>query len=232
MMSTQHVAKPATAPQYVVLTTWDDVKALQVETTALLQEHRVALARNKYKALYGALDASKPDSWYVSQMEEPGAETVKKYMGSGRKQVLAAIAAGISPWQVIERDAGSKNSWNTRRAALQFYLVERIRELKRRIDKVDSGTVTPSGMNEVKKELPFLANALQTIPTVAPSKFLAGSGFKPVGMSKARSLRKAPAGWELKVASRLSKQYWAVSADPILTHPADSILTRGWMPTA
>jgi hypothetical protein len=44
-----------------------------------------------------------------------------------------------------------------------------------------------------------------------------------------------PAGVAAPAPMSVFERYltvWVVRADPILTHPADPILTRGWTPTA
>jgi len=90
---------------------------------------------------------------------------------------------------------------------VQFYVVTRIRELKRVIDKLGRGPVSPDEMRAVMQELPLLAEALESWPQGVPAKFLPGSGFKPVRMSKSKSLVKAPPDWEEQVAKRLSSNY-------------------------
>ncbi len=186
---------------------WEELKALNIRTTEMLHRHQAEFARRQYRARHGSLDESKPDKWYVDQLHTPAPATQQKYRTSGRKQVELAMAAGLSPWNIIECNAGSKRSWNTRRAAVQFYVVTRIRELKRAIDKLGRGPVSLDEMRAVMEELPFLAKTLETLPQGVPAKFLPGSGFKPVRMSKSKSLAKAPPNWEEQVAKKLSSTY-------------------------
>lgn len=191
---------------------WEAFRALNLHTTELLQRHLSDFARRQYKARHGSIDDSKPTKWYLDQLHVPAPATQKKYLTSGRRQIELAMAAGTSPWQVIESNAGSKNSWNTRRAAVQFYVVARMSELKRVIDRfarLDSRhAVSPAEMRVVAKELPFLAKALESLPQTAPLKFQPGSDFKPVRMSKSRSLHKAPPDWDEQVTKKLSSSYY------------------------
>ena len=64
----------------------------------------------------------------------------------------------------------------------------------------------------IRPQLPWLATLLMFAGSFGPSlaAIVVVASTRPVGGVRA----------------------WFVGADPILTHPADSILTRGWMPTA
>jgi len=106
---------------------WEALMALNLRTSELLQQHLSGFARRQYKARHGSVDESKPNKWYLDQLHTPAPATQKKYRCSGRRQVKLAMAAGKSPWQVIESEDCSKNSWNTRRAAVRFYVVERMK---------------------------------------------------------------------------------------------------------
>ena len=93
-MNAKRVVGCVNAPLYLVPMTWDETKALQVNTTELLRAYQVNLARNKYEAVHGHIDPSKPDKWYIDLAIPPGDETKKKYIGRGAKLVRDARDSG------------------------------------------------------------------------------------------------------------------------------------------
>lgn len=209
MVNAQRVVGHVSAPLYSVPTTWDETKALQVNTTELLRAYQVSLARNKYEAAHGHIDPSKPDKWYLDQAIPPGDETKKKYMGRGGKLFRDARALGEDVWTLLELRSNSARSWKTGKIALQFFLAKRMREVKAAIDKFIGNAYAGPEYDRAVEELVALANAFAGVPAGKPAKFLPGSGFKQIRKSKSLSAQHACDDWRERIAEALPKQYRA-----------------------
>lgn len=209
MANTQQASESVAALLYVAPETWDEVKALQVETTKLLREHQVSVARNKYAALHGHIDPAQPDQWFIDQASPPGAETQKKYKGRGKKLFNDANMLGNDVWELLEQRSNSAASWTTGKAALQYFLAQRMRVVKRGIDNLMRMAAPGSSYVKPLQTLVALANALAAVPTGRPSKFAAHSGFKQIRRSKSLSVRHADADWRERIAQALQTKYRA-----------------------
>lgn len=190
---------------------WEQVKALQVATTKLWQEHTARIARSKYVALHGEADEDRPSKWFIDQAQGPNPTTTANYLRRGAHAFSFASATGADVWDKLAERVGSLAAWYTGRAALQFFLLKTMRGAKGVIDRIHESDSDQKEVVAALSLLPRLANALLSFPKGRPAKFEKGSGFKPVRRSKSRSLRKVPGDWRERVAAAMPDKhrlYW------------------------
>lgn len=197
----------------------EELVQLQRDTTALLHEHRVQVAMNKLcprrmtEAQRTQIRAQYPtEKELIAAAGEPAAATATVYRKRAKTVFGDAQEERRSVWELVNERSGTVGSWYSFKAAVQFFLMEKIAESKRVIDRYYQerrGGQDVSDLERARevafKLLPVFANALATTPQGGlPEKFAGDGKSKRRPRSKSRSLPGMPADWEEQVAASMT----------------------------
>lgn len=189
---------------YAPPSTREELLALQVATTELLQRHRLELAARTIRASGGDPTIYQGDE-LLAKAGRPSDATSAAYKRRAHPLWRAALASNQSVWDLALNRSKTPGSWYAARAALQRHLAELLRECKRSVDSTlrsQSSATTVSRADQAKfkrslVDLAHLANALSSLPAGGlPDKFRIPGQKKRERASKRHSLKGLRADWQ------------------------------------